>query len=97
MALLPAQTAACATHQPKLQNAGESIIRTLSTIQKIKLEPFNRFDVITRKYNKIQMFRRRWPSAVVSRSLQFSYFDAARRAHKIASIGLLLVYGPIFQ
>ena len=24
MALLPAQTAACATHQPKSQNAGES-------------------------------------------------------------------------
>ena len=33
MALLPAQKAACATHQPKLLNTGESITRTLSTIQ----------------------------------------------------------------
>ena len=30
MAPLPAQTAACATHQPKLQNTGESITRTLN-------------------------------------------------------------------
>ena len=38
MALLPAQTAACATHQPKSQNAGESITRTLSTIQVLLLQ-----------------------------------------------------------
>ena len=38
MALLPAQTAAFATHQPKSQNAGESITGTLSTIQVLLLQ-----------------------------------------------------------
>ena len=38
MALLPAQTVACATHQSKSQNAGESITRTLSTIQVLLLQ-----------------------------------------------------------